>query len=231
MSDEDLIGYLFDLLSPEDRAAVVTRLARDPDLVARLEHLRHATLPVLVTAEFERENPPEPAPGLALRAIARVARHVVAHEPREAVPEAREPAVTAFLRDFSAAGPSEFEFETGTRAKVPRKAPTAPPASDGPEPPQPGRRFRADLVVAAGIAFLGFGLITSGIAKARQQQTAAKPAPAAKPAARPAQKASATARPATDQSVAAQQARAKGFALDMSMGGPDSDDQNFKESA
>ncbi len=35
----------------------------------------------------------------------------------------------------------------------------------------------------------------------------------------------------TDHSVAAQQARAKGFALDMSMGGPDSDDHDFKESA
>ncbi|HZG29775.1 MAG TPA: methyl-accepting chemotaxis protein, partial [Ensifer sp.] len=34
-----------------------------------------------------------------------------------------------------------------------------------------------------------------------------------------------------DHSVAAQQARAKGFALDMSMGGPDSDDHDFKESA
>ena len=34
-----------------------------------------------------------------------------------------------------------------------------------------------------------------------------------------------------DHSVAAQQARVKGFALDMSMGGPDSDDNDFKESA
>ncbi len=38
-------------------------------------------------------------------------------------------------------------------------------------------------------------------------------------------------KPAADHSVAAQQARAKGFALDMSMGGPDSDDHDFKESA
>jgi methyl-accepting chemotaxis protein len=34
-----------------------------------------------------------------------------------------------------------------------------------------------------------------------------------------------------NNTVATQQARAKGFALDMSMGGPDSDDNNFKESA
>ncbi|NKJ40052.1 hypothetical protein FHT28_006813, partial [Rhizobium sp. SG570] len=34
-----------------------------------------------------------------------------------------------------------------------------------------------------------------------------------------------------DNSVAAQQARLKGFSLDMSMGGPDADDAEFKESA
>ncbi|TIX87802.1 methyl-accepting chemotaxis protein [Rhizobium sp. P44RR-XXIV] len=48
---------------------------------------------------------------------------------------------------------------------------------------------------------------------------AAKAAPARAPAARP------------DNSVAAQQARLKGFSLDMSMGGPDADDNDFKESA
>jgi methyl-accepting chemotaxis protein len=43
--------------------------------------------------------------------------------------------------------------------------------------------------------------------------------PAAPPARRP------------DQTVATQQARAKGFALDMSVGGPDPDDVHFRESA
>nr|MBB6305776.1 methyl-accepting chemotaxis protein [Rhizobium leucaenae] len=33
------------------------------------------------------------------------------------------------------------------------------------------------------------------------------------------------------QTVAAQQARAKGFALDLSMGGPDAGDADFRESA
>ncbi|MCD2172408.1 methyl-accepting chemotaxis protein [Rhizobium sp. C4] len=55
-----------------------------------------------------------------------------------------------------------------------------------------------------------------------------KPAPAlkAKTVSKPAAK-----KTTADHSVAAQQARAKGFALDMSMGGPDSDDHDFKESA
>ncbi len=67
-------------------------------------------------------------------------------------------------------------------------------------------------------------------AQARQAQP--RPAPA-RPAARPA----APSRPATPartpagQSVAAQQARAKGFALDMSMGGPDDEDADFRQSA
>ncbi|MBO9125590.1 MULTISPECIES: methyl-accepting chemotaxis protein [unclassified Rhizobium] len=58
-----------------------------------------------------------------------------------------------------------------------------------------------------------------------------------KPAAKPAAKAPA-ARPTVasnknvnTRSVAAQQARAKGFALDMSMGGPDASDDDFRESA
>jgi methyl-accepting chemotaxis protein len=59
---------------------------------------------------------------------------------------------------------------------------------------------------------------------------------AAAPGAKPVVKAAHVARPAStprkpDQSVFSQQARAKGFALDMSMGGPDSDDADFRESA
>ncbi|UJW74921.1 methyl-accepting chemotaxis protein [Rhizobium sp. SL42] len=47
-----------------------------------------------------------------------------------------------------------------------------------------------------------------------------------RPAAAPQRKAS-----ATDHSIASQQARAKGFALDLSMGGPDAHDADFRESA
>ncbi|MFC4316256.1 HAMP domain-containing methyl-accepting chemotaxis protein [Rhizobium alvei] len=48
---------------------------------------------------------------------------------------------------------------------------------------------------------------------------------------RPAQKAGSAPIRKPDNSVGAQQARARGFALDMSMGGPDSDDDDFRESA
>ncbi|UXS03664.1 methyl-accepting chemotaxis protein [Agrobacterium tumefaciens] len=57
--------------------------------------------------------------------------------------------------------------------------------------------------------------------------------PAAKPVATPrtTTKPALARKPHTDNSVGAQQARAKGFALDMSMGGPDADDADFRESA
>ncbi|WP_297513586.1 methyl-accepting chemotaxis protein [uncultured Caulobacter sp.] len=54
--------------------------------------------------------------------------------------------------------------------------------------------------------------------------------PVSKASARPAKKAVA-AKSASRTSVAAQQARAKGFALDMTQGGPDADDANFKDYA
>jgi len=54
---------------------------------------------------------------------------------------------------------------------------------------------------------------------------ARRPAPVSRPAAKPV----ATAARKTDNSVGGQQARARGFALDM--GGPDSDDADFRESA
>ncbi|SIR34295.1 methyl-accepting chemotaxis protein [Rhizobium sp. RU20A] len=68
----------------------------------------------------------------------------------------------------------------------------------------------------------------------RQPARSAAPAKRAQPAARQAApKASAqpARKPAPDNSIAAQQARAKGFALDMSMGGPDREDDDFRQSA
>ncbi|MFB2550018.1 methyl-accepting chemotaxis protein [Ensifer soli] len=84
--------------------------------------------------------------------------------------------------------------------------------------------------------------LQASIAFFRVDQTGAKAKPAvahkpvfrpqAKPVARPAASAAPkkVAAPA-QHSVAAQQARARGFALDMSMGGPDADDADFRESA
>jgi prepilin-type processing-associated H-X9-DG protein len=178
MSDEDLIGYAFDLLDPDDRAAVAARLEADPEAAARLDALRMAAAPLLAVAEAERDEPPEPPPGLAVRAIARVAGHVVEHEPRAPDPVPAESVVATFLREFAAepAEPPELEFGPGTRAKRP-EAPTAeprpaPPPSDGPDYRGAGR-LRADILVAACIALVGVSLVFSGIAKARHESRAA----------------------------------------------------------
>src|SRR5262245_21148140 len=168
MSDEDLIGYLFDLLDPDDRAAVAARVEADPEVAARLDRLRAAAAPMLAIAEQEREETPEPPPALAVRAIAKVAQYVVEHEPRQPEPEPAESPVAAFLREY-AEEPPELDFNASVLApaQTPSGSRPAPPPADGPEY-RSGFRFRADMLVAACIAFVGIGLVLSGVAKARQ---------------------------------------------------------------
>jgi methyl-accepting chemotaxis protein len=69
--------------------------------------------------------------------------------------------------------------------------------------------------------------------KVDRSSSAPTSAPARRPAQvnRPVAKSAAVQPRKPDHSVNAQQARARGFALDMSMGGPDSDDADFRESA
>lgn len=170
MSDEDLIGYLFDLLTPDERAQVAARVQSDPAVAARLDGLRAVAAPLVAVAEVERDEPPLPRPGLAVRAVARVAEYVVEHDPIP--PEPSGPSVDAFLAGYDGDGdePPDIDivFGPGTRAPVP----AAPPPSDGPEF-RSGGRFRADLIVAAGIALVGAGLLLSGIAKIRHNSRAA----------------------------------------------------------
>ncbi len=78
----------------------------------------------------------------------------------------------------------------------------------------------------ASIAF--FKVDRAGASHAPRAQA---PARSAAPAPRPVAKSAPVRRPAPDHSVQSQQARAKGFALDMSMGGPDAGDADFRESA
>lgn len=168
MSDEDLIGYLFDLLDPSERALVAARVQTDPAVAARLDGLRAVAAPLLAVAEVERDEPPAPRPGLAVRAVARVAEYVVEHDPIP--PEPRGPSVDAFVHGYDGDDePPDIDivFGPGTRAPVP-----APP-TDGPEFRASGGRFRADLIVAAGIALVGVGLLLSGIAKIRHNSRAA----------------------------------------------------------
>ncbi|SIR34345.1 methyl-accepting chemotaxis protein [Rhizobium sp. RU20A] len=83
-------------------------------------------------------------------------------------------------------------------------------------------------------AVLSFFNLTDDDGPARQrEQQLRKTAPSRAPvkAASSGKAARAPARPAADLSVAAQQARAKGFTLDLSMGGPDTEDDDFRRKA
>ncbi len=73
------------------------------------------------------------------------------------------------------------------------------------------------------IAFFRVDRASGGPAATQHRPASHAARPAAKPAAAAVRK--------SDNSVNAQQARARGFALDMSMGGPDADDADFRESA
>ncbi|MGO4197165.1 methyl-accepting chemotaxis protein [Rhizobium sp. YAF28] len=83
----------------------------------------------------------------------------------------------------------------------------------------------------ASIAF--FKVDTAGATRAGVRKIAAKTAAKVvkAPAAAPRKPAPATQNHNHGHTVASQQARAKGFALDMSMGGPDAGDDDFRESA
>ncbi|MEA1844278.1 MULTISPECIES: methyl-accepting chemotaxis protein [Agrobacterium] len=77
---------------------------------------------------------------------------------------------------------------------------------------------------------IAFFKVDASSVSSRPAQAAHRPA--AKPAAtRSAMKPAPVRKPQTGNTVSAQQARVKGFALDMSMGGPDADDADFRESA
>lgn len=170
VSDEDLIGYLFDLHDPDERAALAARLARDPELAARLDDLRDTVAPLVA----ERADEPAPPPGLALRALAAVAGFVVEHEPRPVAPAPDAALARTYGTDPATDLEVVAELPPGFLQQYappvaplaePRRAP-APP--DGPE--FRGRRFRAELLVAACIALVSLGLVASGISKARQRQ-------------------------------------------------------------
>ncbi|HYH63243.1 MAG TPA: hypothetical protein VD866_00950 [Urbifossiella sp.] len=137
--DIDLAGYLLDLLDPADRAAVAARVAADPELAARLAALRAALPP-----HAEHEPPAE----LALRTVARVAEHVVATEPR---------------RPFQPTPVGVIAADVAPD-RVRRL-----PVTDRPEARALGGRFRVEVLVAAGIAFVGVGLASTFVMKVRER--------------------------------------------------------------
>src|SRR5262249_36068870 len=97
--------------------------------------------------------------GLALRTVARMAAYLVEHEPR---PKARIQPRPQGGRG-AGCGPDEAPQAT------PAPRPSFRRPADRPELRAVGGRFRADLVVAAGLAFFVLGLGFSAVNRLRQQ--------------------------------------------------------------
>lgn len=68
--NENLVGYLLGALDPESHRQVEDRAREDPVTARQLETLRRALEPLALDRE-----PPEPAAGLAMRTLARVAEY------------------------------------------------------------------------------------------------------------------------------------------------------------
>lgn len=146
MTDEDFIGYLLDLVDPDERVAVEGYLAANPDAVVRVDRLRAALSPL----EADRDDP-APLPGLATRTVARLAAALVQGRPQAGVP------------------PEEPSSQAHDNGRPGGRPPREVFVSDRPEPRVLGGRFRADLVVAAGIGLVAVGLVLSFVSRARYQ--------------------------------------------------------------
>lgn len=150
MTDEELIGYLLDALEPDDRAVVEACVLADPETAARLEQLRLALAPLAAV----RAPQPAPRPGLAGRTVARLAEYLVENEPRRSEPSSVADLAAAVQR-------ATIEPLASPAARVLR----AP--RNEPETRMIGGRFRADVLVACGIALVASGLLFSAISKVR----------------------------------------------------------------
>lgn len=148
MTDEDYIGYVLDLLADDERAGVAAHLAAHPAAAARVARLRAALAPL----EADREPDPAP-PDLAIRTIGRLAAHLVEQAARPTAVESR---------------PARHDADTAPDLRpLPLGRRVAPPTD--PEVRAVGGRFRAELLVAAGIGLVAFGLVLSGVNRARHQ--------------------------------------------------------------
>lgn len=155
MTDEELIGYLLDALDTEDRAVVEVCVQADPETAARLEQLRVALLPLATL----REPEPSPRAGLAARTVARLAEYLVEHQPELSEPAPSGGLAAAVRTAVARPLPGITDEQTST------PLPRAP--HDQPEVRMIGGRFRADILVACGIALFATGLIFSAISKVR----------------------------------------------------------------
>ncbi|MFO0823218.1 MAG: hypothetical protein U0792_08870 [Gemmataceae bacterium] len=159
-TDENLIGFLLNVLDAEETAAVATQVREDSGVAARLEQLRLSLIPF----EADRESAVEPPPGLALRTIARLAAHLASHEPPQSQ-ESDHGTLLAVAKQMEVHYPEPHPLAFPT---VPSESLRRPPREEA-ETKVVGGRFRLDLLVACGIALFATGLVFSAIGKVRAQ--------------------------------------------------------------
>jgi len=159
MTDDELIGYLLNALEADDRQVVEVCVRADPATAARLEQLRQALAPLALA----RQPEPTPRPGLATRTIARLAEYLVEH--RSSLDPLRRSEDAAGLVGTAVATPLPASSDPHRANPTYSSFPRAP--RDEPEIRLLGGRFRADVLVACGIAVFACGLIFSAIGKVR----------------------------------------------------------------
>ncbi len=167
-TDEDLIGYLLHALDADDHRAVEAAVAADPAAAARLARARAALAPLAAD-----RDPPAPRPALAARTLARVAQYAVAN--KIAVvdpPPPPDPPVSPGRPTLPDIPVPAARVPAGPRPPLDSDDYLElPPAPRHDAPDTGGGRWwafgRADLVVSAAIAVVAFGLVVSGIGRAR----------------------------------------------------------------
>ncbi len=138
---DDLVGFLLNLDEPDERAAVERQLLRDPAVRRDLELLQRGLKPL----EADREAPVPPR-DLVARTIARVAGHICAHQPRvETETSPTQPAADSRFPRLSA-----DKWRAILNQLDRRQMP-------------PSRWQSSDLVIAASVLVIGFGVILTGL--------------------------------------------------------------------
>src|SRR5207245_2847306 len=131
---------------PADRAAVEVNLAANPDAAVHLDSVRAAFAPL--ETDWDVDLPP---PLLAERTVARL---------DALFPELKPQPVSRVNLDSPV--PSTNGSSTHRPSHIARHTTT-----DRPEARSVGGRFRADVIVAAGISLIAVGLVLSFVNRAR----------------------------------------------------------------
>lgn len=137
----DLLGYLLNLDEADERLAVERQLAEDPALRRHLDLLQRGLKPL----EVDRD-PPLPPRDLVARTIARVAGHICANR---AASDAEATAISPNTESrFPRLSAERWRYLLNQldRREVP-----------------PSRWQTSDLVIAASVLLIGFGVVLAGL--------------------------------------------------------------------